>query len=395
MPGAAAATVTTSTEGGAASRLAPLLALVCLVGAASGRAQVGPVRPQSVEAGSRVFLNKGCIECHAVNRLGGTVGPDLARTSGYRSPYDLAAALWNHIPDMRRAMAQRRLERPRLATWEAGDLMAFLFWLGYFDEPGDTLRGARLFRQRQCVACHQVRGAGGVMGPDLGVVSSSATPIMLAAGMWNHAPAMARAMQSRQVPRPVFTGSELRDLLAFVKGSGDALPSGVLYVAPGHPERGRQLFQEKRCVECHRVAGTGGRVGPDLGAQRRYATVLDFAAAMWNKGPAMLEAMGSRGLSLPALRADEMADLVAYLYEGRYFGTAGVAARGEQVALTHGCERCHARDLPRLRGLVTSTGVVAALWNHLTVPMPGAGGWPRLDAQSVADLTAYFEGRGN
>ncbi|HWP36207.1 MAG TPA: cytochrome c [Gemmatimonadales bacterium] len=357
-------------------------------------AQAGRTPAQTVEAGARVFLDKGCNGCHAVNGLGGKVGPDLARLRGRRSFYHLAAALWNHIPQMRREMGRRGVTQPRLAPWEAGDLMAFLYWLDYFDEPGDARHGARLFQDRQCVRCHQVRGRGGVIGPDLGVLAASRTPIMIATGMWNHAPEMARAMRAQGVRRPTFTGTELRDLLAYVKGVESEMPSVSLFVVPGEVERGRALFEQKQCVRCHGGAAAG-RVGPDLRAQRRYASVLDFAAAMWNKGPAMVEEMRARGVAIPKLEAGEMADLVSYLYAGQYFADAGDAARGAQVVRER-CAGCHAEPqgaAPRLetvRGLDSPAAVVASLWNHLTA-RPGSGGWPSLNAGDVADVTAYLQ----
>jgi mono/diheme cytochrome c family protein len=329
-----------------------------------------------------------------VNGQGGTVGPDLARVSRARSFVDLAAAMWNHIPDMRREMTRRGVQRPQLMAWEAADLIAFLYWLDYFDEPGDPAQGARLFRDRQCVGCHQVRGLGGVLAPDLGVLAVSRTPIMIAAGMWNHAPAMTSAMRARGIRRPRFTGDELRDLLAYLAGPDGGLPTGGLYVVPGQAGRGARLFEQKRCLGCHPVAGTGGRVGPDLGAERRYGSVLDFAAAMWNKGPAMIEAMAARGVEIPELRSDEMADLVAYLYAGRYFGEAGVASRGGELLRERGCGRCHGSDLGGVGGLGSPSAMVAALWNHLTAPIPADTRWPRLDGAAVADLAAYFESRG-
>ena len=77
-------------------------------------------------AGSRVFGTKGCATCHAVNGLGGTVGPDLGRIARPRSFYDLATAMWNHLPRMVERMQQRGLARPHLGVQETADLIGFL-----------------------------------------------------------------------------------------------------------------------------------------------------------------------------------------------------------------------------------------------------------------------------
>ena len=44
----------------------------------SASAQVPTGQTQSVLAGSRVFGTSGCSACHAINGLGGELGPDLA-----------------------------------------------------------------------------------------------------------------------------------------------------------------------------------------------------------------------------------------------------------------------------------------------------------------------------
>src|SRR5262245_4661768 len=56
--------------------------------------------PQDPLAGSRVFGARGCVKCHAVNGIGGRIGPDLGRVARARSFYDLATAMWNHLPRM-------------------------------------------------------------------------------------------------------------------------------------------------------------------------------------------------------------------------------------------------------------------------------------------------------
>src|SRR5262245_22409692 len=73
-------------------------------------------------AGQHVFDAKGCGTCHAVNGVGGRVGPDLARTTRPRTFYDLAAALWNHAPKMAARMRELGIPRPQLDAGEAGDI---------------------------------------------------------------------------------------------------------------------------------------------------------------------------------------------------------------------------------------------------------------------------------
>ena len=71
-----------------------------------------PELGQDPIAGSAVFGAKGCIECHAVNGLGGTYGPDLGRIGRRGSFNELAATMWNHVPLMRAGMSEVGIEKP-------------------------------------------------------------------------------------------------------------------------------------------------------------------------------------------------------------------------------------------------------------------------------------------
>lgn len=354
-------------------------------------------------AGSRVFGAKSCVKCHSINGAGGKVGPDLGRLPRPRSFYDLATAMWNHAPRMAARMAELGVAEPRLDAREAGDLVAFLFTLDYFDPPGKADAGRRLFTEKRCVACHQVGGTGGVVGPSLDFLKQYGSPIFLATAMWNHGPQMIEAMKARGIPRPTFKDTELRDLIAYVNSASPVLPQGPLYVLPGRAAEGRVLFAQRRCVDCHAVGGQGGRVGPDLGERGLHRSLSQFVAAMWNKAPAMLEAMKSRAVPVPRLRPEEMADIVAYLYSVRYF-QFGDPRNGAQVAVSKGCLGCHAlygergksaSDLARARGLDSPAAVLSALWNHAFVTAPPASRakapWPELSAVEMADLVAYLQ----
>lgn len=354
-------------------------------------------------AGSRVFGAKGCVKCHSINGVGGKVGPDLARSLKPRSFYDVATAMWNHLPRMADRMRQLGITRPQLTAQEAGDLVGFLYTLNYFDPPGNVAAGRQLFTEKKCIICHQVGGTGGVVGPNLDSLKQFASPIFVASAMWNHGPAMADAMKAKGVVRPTFTGQELRDLVAFLAPATGGAPEGPLYILPGRPEVGRELFAEKKCVRCHSVGGAGGTVGPDLVALGVRRSPVEFAATIWNKAPAMMVAMETRGITVPQLRPEDMADIVAYLYSVRYFASGGSVPKGWVVATNKGCLNCHgvsgergkpASDLTRAKGLDSSAAVLAALWNHTVVTSKVAGqtlAWPLLKSDEMADLVTLLE----
>ncbi len=359
---------------------------------------------QSVPAGARLFGAMGCAGCHAIDGVGGEVGPDLGRSSEPQSYYGFAAAMWNHLPEMVQRMDELGIERPRLDPWEAGDLVAFLVWLDYFDPPGEIDRGRQLFTEKKCVLCHQVAGVGGVAGPDLDFLSQYGSPIQIATAMWNHGPAMTEAMQAQGIQRPSFTGSELTDVIAYLESWSTAMPTGPMYVLPGRPDEGRQRFVDRGCSQCHGVEGETGMLAPGLGRMGRHESLIDFAAAMWNKAPTMLDAIQSSGISVPRLSAGDMADLVAYLSSVRYFGETGSATRGARRVRDKGCLECHsvegrggtaAGDLARAQGLDSPEAVMAALWNHAAMTGREAGqtgvSWPTFSTVEMADLSAYLQ----
>ena len=383
-------------------QLVSLLASGGILSSTSLHAQDAGGAAYSPMAGSRVFGTSRCGACHPVRGFGGGEAPDLGFGTESRSVYDLAAALWNHLPERLADMDQRGLAPSRLAPHEAGSLVAFLHSLRYLDPAGDPDRGRGLFREKRCVECHQVGGVGGVVGPSLDFLGIYGAPIQVAAAMWNHGPRMLEAFEARDIRRPEFTADEFADLIAFLEGESGGVPTRRLFVLPGSRDAGRNVFRRRGCIECHGPPGGGGRAGPDLAERARGRTLLGFAAAMWNHQPGMLAEAEESGREVPRLEPAEMADLVAYLSSFGYVRGGGSARRGRRVARTRGCVDCHARSgtggetalemARRVRG-PDPAAVLSALWNHVPAALerdlpPDA--WPRLRGDEAADLAAFL-----
>lgn len=129
---------------------------------------------------------------------------------------------------------------------------------------------------------------------------------------------------------------------------------------------------------------------------------MEFAATIWNKAPAMAAVMQSKGISVPQLAPEQMADIVAYLYSVRYFASGNVQ-QGYSVTSQKGCLHCHvlrgergkpASDLAKVKGLDSPAAVLAALWNHALVTPTVAGkkrDWPVFASREMADLIAMLQ----
>lgn len=372
-------------------------ALAWLLGFAFAQPPGSP--PQNPMAGARLFSGKGCAACHAPTRAGPAVAPDLRRIASPRSLDDLASAMWNHRPQAQHPV----LPASRLDAQETGDLIAYLVALNYFGVEGDPGAGQRLFIDKRCVICHQAGGTGGVLGPSLEHFKEHASPMRMAAAMWNHGPQMAPAMRASGIERPTLAGTEVRNLVAYLTVESSATPVGLLHLFPGDADLGRRVFVDKRCIECH----ASGESGSVLASRRTHRNFHEFAAVVWNKAPAMMAVMKRRATRIAPLRADEMADLVAYLDSIGYFASPGNAERGQKLAAAKGCRVCHPgvgpgaslpEEISRPERFGSPPVVVALAWNHSIMVENAAGRakaeWRPLSAGEVTDLIAFVRASG-
>ncbi len=178
-------------------------------------------------------------------------------------------------------------------------------------------------------------------------------------------------------------------------------PRRSLYIV-GVPETGAALFfGSKHCAICHAVNGTGGHVAPDLGRIRPARPGMAWlATTLWNHAPGMWRQM--RGVSSPDLNQEEMAHILAFLYQAQASDPAGNAEAGGRVFSANGCSRCHsvrsvgahrAPDLAQFGGARNSVAWMHAMWNHAQFMIDPiireVGKWPEFKGDEMNDLIAF------
>jgi cytochrome c2 len=171
--------------------------------------------PGDPNHGRRLFVDKGCANCHDDER--GTEAPDLIGADLHRSAEALAGNMWNHALEMNEAMQQSGIEWPSFTTSELADLIAYLYFLPFIDPVGDPARGKLVFVSRACADCHGGRQQSSHPGPELTGEKVAGSPAAMVAAMWNHAPMMKEVILEEGRPWPRLTGTDLRDLLAYLR----------------------------------------------------------------------------------------------------------------------------------------------------------------------------------
>ncbi|HET9515248.1 MAG TPA: c-type cytochrome, partial [Gemmatimonadales bacterium] len=288
-------------------------------------------------AGRQIFVDRGCVQCHSIWGNGGTLGPDFAVVGASRSMQQLAGLFWNHTPRMIETVRRRGIQWPTFTDAELADIISYVYYVKLFDVPGDPVLGERWFREKRCVLCHAVGGAGGRVGPPLDPYARYVAPIILAEGMWNHGPAMQAQQVARGVPIPSFVGREMADIQAYIRRTSALVGRDVEFLQPPDPGAGERLFTTKGCARCHGAAGRGTADGPDLRTATLRLRVSEIAGVLWNHSFQMSAAMRARGFGFPRFQGTEMADVIAFLYYLRFNETGGDARAGQTVFAQKGC----------------------------------------------------------
>jgi cytochrome c len=287
-------------------------------------------------------------------------------------------------------MAAKKIPVQKIEEKEMADLFAFLYFIRYMDEPGDSKKGRTLMEAKGCMKCHAEKGGA---KEDIARWGMYANPILWAQMMWNHTPQMEQEMKKRGLAWVEFKGNEMVDLIAYIRTLNPKAEK--VYLSPGDPSSGKKLFTQKGCIQCHSPQGE-----LDLSKRKDFPRTLgQLAGLMWNHSPKMWKGIEEKKMDRPALSPPEMADLVAYLFSTQYFDEPGDRQRGKNVFTKRQCNLCHAKgskmpNLSALKGQVSPILMAQTMWNHgpgmLEKMRRAKVSWQKIDGKEMIDLMEYL-----
>ena len=176
--------------------------------------------PADPDRGARLFESKSCSSCHSVAGEGTGLAPSLSRRSNVpRTIVQFAGEMWNHSPEMMRAMRSRGIARPTFEGREMADVIAYLYSLRYFDGGGSAATGRVIFAKRGCNDCHGAGADGTAQGPALRKSDRVYTATTLATALWQHGPDMYQRCQELGKPWPMLADNDVGDLIAFLNSA--------------------------------------------------------------------------------------------------------------------------------------------------------------------------------
>ena len=225
----------------------------------------------------------------------------------------LAVLLLLLVPLLDKGPARHPLDRP---LWTGLGLFVFsgIVWLTWAGARSPlvnpilktdplVLAGQRLYRELRCAYCHMIRGAGGVVGPELDKVVGNKTDAWLASHF--HDP-QAESPGS-VMPTLQLLEDEIQALVAYMKS---------LAVQP-FTEEAPKLFAAN-CAACHRIGKAGGASGPDLS---RIGSVRDATSIkQYIEDPSRMNpdsAMPSYQGQLTEVQIEDLARYLSSLTDGR------------------------------------------------------------------------------
>jgi mono/diheme cytochrome c family protein len=153
-------------------------------------------------AEGRFLTAQHCGTCHG--------GSDtFAAFVTNKTPMDIGAATWNHVPLMESA--------PVLPPDDFRKIVAYVWELQYRGPTGVASRGELVFGDKGCISCHRSPGNQRPQSPRAG---HTFTPTSMVALSWGSGREMHRQMQEQGVPWPQLSPDDVSNLVAYLNTFG-------------------------------------------------------------------------------------------------------------------------------------------------------------------------------
>jgi mono/diheme cytochrome c family protein len=348
--------------------------------------KLGSPTVEEAQFGKRLFVEKGCAECHVIqgvtprsdfgpdlSSLGMAAGPFLVEvksTSKLSVPLHFVSSDVKHleigvsqIPKSMITFLRAKITDPASVTPEThmpnfhlsqDDLDDVITALLSMTGPAISGEGhsrlivershhefhpdgemGQLYHRFKCYQCHMFNGSGGTLAPDLSYEGSRSKHEWLVDFLRN--PQTLRPTLTVRMPH--FNMSEkdastIADYLSSTLQSPDVHPDATneRQLTPEMADQGKRLFEEKfKCQSCHTIGSSGGYVGPSLNNAGNWLTPAWIEA--WLEDPQALVP----GTIEPrqSFTGDEKRELTAYLMTLKQSPTgkgssAGAAAGGQE-----------------------------------------------------------------
>ncbi|MGA6992941.1 MAG: c-type cytochrome [Candidatus Deferrimicrobiaceae bacterium] len=209
------------------------------------------------------------------------------------------------------------------ATW---DTHRQVVALSHVDKLSDqVVAGKRAFEKYNCNDCHTILGFGGYYAPDL-------TKVVQRIGADGvryriKSPELAFAKSFRKMPQLNVSDAEIEDMVAFftwvgVINNNDWPPQDSkkrlsrgeqVMVATVGVSPGAAVFQNKGCMNCHSLHGTGGTFGPALDTIGKNLTAEKIRAYVRDPKSVDPEAMMPAQTGLSDRELEEVAKFLSSL----------------------------------------------------------------------------------
>lgn len=254
-----------------------------------------PPKPEDIQLGRRVFLEKGCVSCHVVQGFPQQkdFGPDLASIGSKnvsqlefgasKIKRTLVSYIQAKITDPLSVNPAARMPQYHLTPADLDAITtALLSMTGTPSssglarliiprtQPGFRPTGSfgRIYERYKCAVCHRFNGYGGTLAPDLSFEGSRVQRQWIIDFLKN--PQTLRPSLTFRMPQFNMTDEEAKTTaeylgMVFQSPSVDLTEANRQRFAPGFAAMGKQLYEVKyQCQACHTIGSSGGYVGPNL-----------------------------------------------------------------------------------------------------------------------------------